>query len=377
MNVLVWTGFLLGGCALLYLAGCIFAILSWSKRCIPTPTGMPSISVLKPLCGMEPGLYENLRSFCTQDYPEFQVIFGAQSPDDPALAVARELQIEFPHRDIQIVSGHHIRCGNRKVANLMHMEKSIAFEYLAVSDSDICVGPDYLQHLACQLGAPDTGVVTCLYRGRPDASVWSRLGALHINEWFLPSVLAGRALGLRDFGFGATLAMRRKALDSVGGFAKLADQLADDYMLAKLLRRRGLKTVISGYLVETAVHEPAFSSLWRHELRWAKTIRILQPAGHALSCITHALSVTLLAACLAHAQPWAWAMPACALILRSVMHRISAHALGLSPLSGVFLLPIRDMMAFAIWLGSYFGRHVHWRGHHFAVGRDGYMEEIR
>jgi len=180
---------------------------------------------------------------------------------------------------------------------------------------------------------------------------------------------------LSDFGFGATLALRRKALDAIGGFEVLADQLADDYMLAKLLRRHGLKTVLSTCLVETTVNEPAFFSLWQHELRWARTIRMLQPAGHAFSCITHTLPTTLLAALLAHAQPWVWAMPAAAIILRFVMHRISAHTLGPFPLS-IVLLPVRDMMAFAVWLGSYFGRHVHWRGHTFAVRRDGFMWEM-
>ncbi len=374
--LMIWVGWIMGGCALLYLTGCIFALFVWSKRCISTSDDTPPISLLKPLCGLEPGLYENLRSFCTQDYPVFQIIFGAESPDDPALAVAHQLQTEFSHLDIQLVSGHHIHCGNRKVANLMHMEKHIAFEYLAVSDSDIRVGSNYLCHLAYQLDDPGTGVVTCLYRGRSGASVWSRLGALHINEYFLPSVLAGRALGLSDFGFGATLALRRKALDAIGGFEVLADQIADDYMLAKRLRHHGLKTVLSACLVETMVNESSFSALWRHELRWARTIRTLQPVGHAFSCITYTLPATLLAALLANAQPWAWAMPASAIMLRFVMHRMSVHALGPFPLS-IVLLPIRDMMAFVVWLGSYCSRHVHWRGRTFEIRRDGFMWETK
>jgi len=373
---LAWAGWILGGCALLYLVGCVVAILVWSKRSIPTSAGTPPISVLKPLCGLEPGLYENLRSFCTQDYPEFQVIFGTQSPDDPALAVARGLQTEFPHLDIQIVSGNHIRCINRKIGNLAYMSKFAAFEYLVASDSSTRVGPEYLRHLAAHLAKPDVGVVTCLYRARPDASVWSGLRALYMNEWFVPSILLGWILGLRDFGFGSTLALRREALDAIGGFEALADQLADDYMLAKLLRRRGLKTVLSGYLVETTVHEPAFSSLWQHELRWVRAVCILQPVGHALSFITHALPVTLLAALLAQAQPWAWMMPCGAIFLRSVIHCISAQASGIRCASFIFLLPVREGISFAVWLGSYFGRHVHWRGHTFAMRRDGYMEEI-
>ncbi len=373
-----WTcaGWILGGCALLYLAGCIVSMLVWFRRCVSDPAAVPPISVLKPLCGLEPGLYENLRSFCTQDYPTFQVIFGAQSANDPALAVARELQAEFPHLDIQLVSGEHVRCINRKIGNLAYMLKFATFECLVTSDSSTRVDPKYLRHLASQLADPDIGVVTCLYRGSPDASVWSGLGALYMNEWFLPSILLGWMLGLRDFGFGSTLALHRKALDTIGGFEALANQLADDYMLAKLLRRRGLKTVLSNYLVETTVHESTFSSLWHHELRWVRAVCILQPIGHALSFITHALPVTLLAALMAQAQPWAWAMPCGAIFLRLVIHCISVQTSGMRCSSFIFLLPVREIMSFAVWFGSYFGRHVHWRGHTFAVRQNGCMDEI-
>jgi len=374
-HLYIWTGYLTGTCALLYLAACTFATHTWFKRRSATTAATPPISILKPLCGMEEGLYDNLRSFCEQDYPEFQIIFGSQSADDPALNVARTLQKEFPHLDIRIVSDHNIQCGNLKVANLMQMEQCIAFDHLAISDSDIRVGSDYLRHLAGELEQPHTGVVTCLYRGRPAATLWSRLGALHINEWFLPSVLTGRLLGLNDFGFGATLALRRQALDSIGGFKALADQLADDYMLAKLLRQHGLNTVLSDYLVETTVHEPTFASLWQHELRWMRTVRMLQPAGHAFSCITHTLPVTLMAAGLAHAHPWAWAMPATAIIMRWMMHQLAATRTGSSLWFDIFLLPVRDLLTFAVWAGSYASRHVHWRGRRFAVRRDGYMWE--
>ena len=374
-NIFVWTGFILGTCALLYLAVCTFATRAWLKRRTATPVATPPISMLKPLCGLEAGLYDNLRSFCTQDYPEFQIIFGAHSAADPALDIARKLQQEFPHVDIRIVSEHHIQCGNFKVANLIQMEQFVAFEHLVISDSDIRVGKDYLRHLADDLEQPDTGVVTCLYRGLPASSIWSRLGALHINEWFLPSVLTGRLLGLNDFGFGATLALRRQSLERIGGFKALADQLADDYMLAKLLREHGLKTVLSDYLVETTVHEASFTALWQHELRWMRTVRMLQPVGHAFSCITHTLPTTLMAAGLAHVHPWAWIMPATAIMMRLIIHRMTTHSPGPSPWIDLLLLPIRDLLTFAVWAGSYASRHVRWRGRRFAVRRDGYMWE--
>jgi len=375
-NMATWVGFLLGACALLYLATCAFATRAWLKRRSTSPAATPSISILKPLCGMEDNLYDNLRSFCTQDYPAFQIIFGCRSADDPALEVVRTLQQEFPHLDIQMVCNHPIQCGNFKVANLMQMEALVACDYLAISDSDIRVGNDYLRHLASELSLPDTGVVTCLYRGMPGSNLWSRLGALHINEWFLPSVLIGRLLGLSDFGFGATLALQRQALQRIGGFKALADQLADDYMLAKLLREHGRNTVLSDYLVETTVQEPTFASLWQHELRWMRTVRMLQPAGHAFSCMTYTLPITLLAAGLAHAHPWAWIMPATAIVLRVFMHHIAAQTPGSSRWLDLVLLPIRDVLSVAIWLASFASRQVRWRGRRFAVRRDGLMCEL-
>jgi len=383
MDTLIWTswvGLLLGVAALLYLGSAALALFIWTRRCpvgaINSTASATPVSILKPLAGMEPELYENLRSFCVQDYLEFQVIFGASSADDPALAVARRLQGEFPQMDIQVVSGDHINCINRKIANLAYMVKFARFEYLVASDSSTRVEPHYLNDLASHLADPEVGVATCLYWGRPTNSLFSRLGALYMNEWFLPSILLGWLLGLRDFGFGSTLALRRTALDSIGGFEALKDQLADDYMLAQLLRRRGLKTVLSHHLVETTVHETAYSTLWQHELRWVRAVCILQPIGHALSLITHTVPMTLVAALLAHAESWSWMMPCAALVLRLVIHVIASRASGIHCTPFRLLLPLREATSFAVWLGSYFGRHVHWRGRIFAVHQNGNMEEV-
>jgi len=374
-----WIGLLLGAAALLYLGGAVLALLIWTRR---RPANRPDtadttpISILKPLAGMEPELYENLRSFCIQDYPEYQLIFGAQAADDPALALARRLQKEFPQLDIQVVSGDHIDCINRKIANLTYMAKFARFEYLVASDSSTRVESHYLNELAANLADPEVGVVTCLYWGRPTSSIFSRLGALYMNEWFLPSILLGWLLGMRDFGFGSTLALRRTALDAIGGFEALKDQLADDYMLAQLLRQRGLRTVLSRYLVQTTVHEASYSTLWQHELRWVRAVCILQPIGHALSLITHTVPMTLLAALLAYGETWNWLMPCAAVALRLAMHIIASRASGIRCTPFMLLLPLRETTSFAVWLGSYFGRHVHWRGRTFAVHQNGNMEEV-
>jgi len=372
-----WIGLGLGVAALLYLLGAVLSLLIWTRK---RPTSRPAtaapITILKPVAGMEPELYDNLRSFCVQDYPDYQIIFGAKDADDPALDLARRLQGEFPQLDIQVVSGDHINCINRKIANLAYMATFAHGEYLVASDSSTRVEPHYLNELAAHLENPQVGVVTCLYWGRPTGSLFSRLGALYMNEWFVPSILFGWLLGMRDFGFGSTLAMRRTALDSIGGFEALKDQLADDYMLAQLLRRRGLKTVLSRYLVQTTVHEPTYATLWQHELRWVRAVCILQPIGHALSLITHTVPMTLLAALLAYGETWNWLMPCAAVALRLIMHMIASRASGIRCAPFILLLPLREATSFAIWLGSYFGRHVHWRGRTFAVHPNGNMEEV-
>ena len=379
MSAAGWAGLLLGAAALLYLTGALVSTFIWTRKKPahePDSESIKPFSILKPLAGLEPELYENLRSFCTQDYPEYQVIFGAQAANDPALELARRLQNEFPQLDIKVVSGDHINCINRKIANLAHMAKFASHEYLVASDSSTRVASHYLKELAAHLADPGVGVVTCLYWGRPTGDFFSRLGALYMNEWFTPSILFGWLLGLRDFGFGSTLALRRSALDAIGGFAALKDQLADDYMLAQLLREQGLRTVLSRYLVQTTVHETSYSSLWQHELRWVRAVCILQPIGHALSLITHTVPMTLLASLLAWNQSWNWMMPCAAVALRLMMHMVASRTSGLRCTPFMLLLPLREATSFAVWLGSYFGRHVHWRGRTFAVHANGNMEEV-
>ncbi len=373
---LAWAGFILGGSALLYQGLALFALFAWARRRLPTPSAMPPVSILKPLCGLEPLLYENLRSFCEQNYPCFEIIFGVQSADDPAWAIAQRLQSEFQRLGIRIVVQQENACVNRKIGNLASMEQHASHEYLVLSDSSTAVGPDYLLRLAGGFEEEGIGAITCLYRARPENSFWSRMAALYMNASFTPSIMTGWMLGMRDFGFGATLALRKSVLDAIGGFAVLGDHLADDYMLARLLRRRGLKTVLSPYMVDTVVHEPSLSSLWRHEMRWVRAVRILQPVGHAFSIVTHALPLTLIAFLLARTAPFAWSMPCAALLLRAATPVCITGLRDLPLQANTLLLPLRDAISFAVWLGSYFGRHVHWRGRAFRLCRNGHLQEV-
>lgn len=366
-------GALAAGGSLIYLAGAIVLLLGWARRDAPAGEAGPPITILKPLCGLEPDLYENLRSFCDQDYPEFQVLFGVRDADDPALAVARRLVREFPQRDLRVVVDDRLIGSNRKVSNLANMLPAASHELLVIADSDIRVGSDYLSHLAAPLARPEVGLVTCLYRARPDASLWSRLGAMGVNEGFLPSVLVARALGSTAFGFGSTLALRREHLDRIGGFDALAEHLADDYQLGELTRRCGLRTVLSTYLVETLAHEPNAAALLHHELRWARTIRAVRPWGHLFSVVTHALPMSLFAVALAGGAAWSVALPFLALGGRLVLHYAACTGLRLSWRGDPWLVPIRDLLSFAVWAVSFLGRSVRWRRGEFSVASDGRM----
>lgn len=360
--------------SLLYTAGAAAALAVWSRRTVPPPGRLLPVTVLKPVCGDEPLLYENLRSFCDQDYPAYQVIFGARSADDPALAVIRRLIAEFPRHDIHLVVNPRLIGSNFKVSNLSNIYEAARHPWLVLADSDIRVGRDYLRGVVGPLNDPTVGVVTCLYRGRPHGGLWSRLGALFINEGFLPSVLVARALGSQSFGFGSTLALRREVLEAIGGFAALGSQLADDYMLAELARRRGLRTVLSPYLVETLVYEPRAADLLRHELRWARTIRTVQPWGYAGSWVTYVIPASLLGAALIHRAPWAWTLPLLALALRLVLHYSARKGLQLTHFTTVWLVPLRDVLSFAIWSGSFLSRRVTWRQRALSVQANGRIQ---
>ncbi|NYH20254.1 ceramide glucosyltransferase [Paraburkholderia bryophila] len=250
------------------------------------PFANVGVSVLKPLCGAEPRLYENLRTFCDQRHGHFQLVLGVSSPDDPAIAVVRRLQAAYPKHDIELAIDTRVHGTNLKVSNLINMAEHARYDVIVIADSDIAVEADYLDTVAAPLADPRVGVVTCLYVAQGVGGFWPRLGALFINEWFAPSVRVAHAAGSRRFGFGATLALRRATLERIGGFAALKNCLADDYWLAEHVRALGLPTVLSRVMVATDVIEPTFAALWQRETRWLRTIRSVNLFGFAALPIT-------------------------------------------------------------------------------------------
>lgn len=330
------------------------------------------VSVLKPLHGAEPGLDRNLRSFADQDYPELQLVLGVRDRSDGALPVARALIADRPGRDIDLVIDPRVGGSNLKVANLENTLPMARHPVIVLADSDMRVTRDYLAIVTGPLADPKNGLVTCLYKGVPTGGLWSQMAALHINFGFLPGAVVGDAIKVGDGCFGATIALRRETLDCIGGFVRLRNELADDHRMGAAVRGLGLKTVLSPYIVENRVSDASLASLWRHELRWARTSRLMAPGGFAGSIVTHTTMIAALAAALFGSGVEAWGFVLLSLLLRFLSAAAIARWLDL-PRTGLWLLPLRDALSFAVFLGSFCGRSVRWRDQLLRVAPSGRM----
>jgi ceramide glucosyltransferase len=247
-------------------------------------------------------------------------------------------------------------------------------DYLVLSDSDVRVPPGYLAAVVAPLTRPEVGIVTCPYRGRPGPGVWSRLGSMFIDDWFIPSVRVAALLGSRAFAFGATIGIRREMLERIGGFEAIVNQLADDYRLGELTRQLGARTELSEVLVETAVDERSLRQLADHELRWLRTIRTVRPMGYAFSFVTFGLPVALLACLLSGGSTATLTMLAVTATAR-VMLRM-AHRGVARTASELGLLLLSDALLFTLWCWSFFGRRVRWGQRFYRVARDGSFHPV-
>jgi ceramide glucosyltransferase len=331
---------------------------------------LPPVSILKPLKGTDPEMYESFRSHCLQDYPEYEIIFGVSDPADPAVANVEKLKKEFSDRSIQLVVCPKILGPNVKVSNLEQMVQAARYEYLIVNDSDIRVERDYLQRIVTPLHDTRTGMVTCLYRGVAAGTLGSRLEALGISTDFCAGVIAARLLeGGLSFGLGSTLAFRRDDLNKIDGFKSMLDFLADDYELGNRISRLGLKIVLSDVVVETHLPAYDFRGFIAHQMRWARGVRDARLGGYIGLASTFGLMWALLDLLVARAAPWSWALLGTVLALRIKV----ALAVGRSILadrhllSQLWLLPLRDLIAVGVWIVSFWGHTVTWRGDRFIL----------
>jgi ceramide glucosyltransferase len=339
---------------------------------------LPAVSILKPLKGTDPEMYESFRSHCLQDYPEYEIIFGVSDPDDPAIDSVKELQREFPDRRIQLVVSSKILGANVKVSNLAQMLTEARYDHLIVNDSDIRVGPEYLRRVIAPLADPQSGMVTCLYRGVAGATLGSRLEALGISTEFCAGVLAARQLesGIR-FGLGSTLVFRRAELEKIGGFASFVDYLADDYELGKRITGLGLTVQLSEVVVETYLPAYRLGDFLAHQLRWARGVRDARAGGYLGLAFTFGLLWALLGVEVSRGALWACGGLALTLILRYAV----AFVVGVGVLRDrqvlrdAWLIPLRDLLAVGVWVVSLVGHTVTWRGDRFHL-KDGKLSRL-
>jgi ceramide glucosyltransferase len=322
----------------------------------------PPVTVLKPLCGVEPLTEVALESFFLIDYPVFQLVFGVQNPADPVLEIIEMLRARYPARDVALVVDPTLHGSNRKISNLINMLPAATHAVLVMSDADIHVPPYFLHRVAAALAAPRVGLVTTLYTalaGTPHLA--TTLGANQINYIFLPGALLARRLGRQDC-LGVTMALHRDTLERVGGLAAVANHLADDQVLGRLVRAAGMDTTLAQVIPATTVPEANFVALYRHELRWARTIRALVPLPYAASVLQFSLLWSVLAVLLSGGAWWSWALICAVLLIRYSLARRIDRALGLVKAGEAWLFLVRDLFSAIIYLASFGGATVEWRG---------------
>ncbi|HVW68409.1 MAG TPA: bacteriohopanetetrol glucosamine biosynthesis glycosyltransferase HpnI [Steroidobacteraceae bacterium] len=359
----------------------VVAVLVWRGRGRgERAVQLPPVTVLKPLCGAEPGLYANLRSFCQQDYPEFQIVFGVGDATDPAVAIVERLIREFPHLSLEVVVDPRQHGHNRKISSLINMLARARYDILVMADSDACVRPDYLQSVTAPLLDERVGLVTCLYHDEPTRPIWSRLGAMYINEWYMPSVLLAWLFGHQSYVSGQTLCIRRGTLQAIGGLRGIANHLADDYELGQLVRALGLRIVLSSYMLKAEHHEPTLESLVRHELRWMRTLYVLRPLSFRFIFLTFSVPVALCGLLLTSTQSAllkiTWPLFVITVLARLVLHFAHRVHDGRRFAADLWLLPVRDLLLCWVWCRSFFTSKFTWRGSDFGVDADGIMHKL-
>jgi ceramide glucosyltransferase len=330
----------------------------------------PAVSILKPLQGTDPKMYECLRSHCLQDYPEYEIIIGVNDPNDSAVQLGEQLKTEFPSRAIRLMVCHENLGANTKVSNLAQMVSEARHEYLVVNDGDIRVEPDYLRRVLAPLTDASVGLVTCLYRGIANSSLGSRLESLGISTDFCAGVLVAQTVenGIR-FGLGSTLAFRRGVLQAIGGFEAFSDYLADDYQIGSRIAGLGLEVKLSDVVVETFLPAYTLRGFAEHQLRWARTVRDSRYWGYVGLGLTFGLPWALLVLLFSHGAARAWELLAITLAMRTGVAVLVGKLVlrDRQVMRSLALIPVRDIFALVNWIVSFASQKVVWGGHHFRL----------
>lgn len=361
-----------------WIVSLLCTIAFFRRRSEPSESFRPPVSILKPMRGLDDDLEPNLREFCAQDYPVYQILFGVEQETDPCVPILRKIIGEFPDQDIALIICGENGGANRKVNNLRSLLPRAKHDLIVIADSDIRVGDDYLQRVVAPLADEKVGLVCCPYRWKGPRTVPAAIEALSFCTEFIPSVLLLERLEGLKFALGATMVVRRRCLDEIGGFAAIQDYLADDYLLGLRVYERGHKLVLCRYVVDLIHHETDWHQMMRHQLRLARTNRVCRPIGYFFSVLTHGMTWATLFLMLSGFTPLSWAVWSMTLAIRwaGAFTLLLTHFPDLLTTAYAWALPLRDWLGTLWWLLAYTGRRVRWRGHTLTLTRDGRLRPL-
>lgn len=374
---ILWIPLLLCLTAVIYYCLAIYSTLDFLKQKISIdPEFHPPITILKPICGLDKNAYENLASFCRQDYPNYQIIFGIQDWYDPGIDVVKQLILDFPSIDIEFIISDRTVGQNLKVSNLANAAVLAKHSILLSSDSDVKVKPDYLMAVVQPFQNPTVGVVTCLYRCCSQGWI-SIFQALGISTEYSPTVLVSRKLAGMTFGMGATLILRRSVLEEIGGFAAVADYLHDDFLLGNRSHQQGHQVVLSNYVVEHELATETLAGFFKQLIRWNRSIRFSHPWGYLGQIFTFGTVTSLLFLLATEGSTLGWSVLAIVWLFRLMM----AWMVGVTALQDSvvkrywWLVPLSDLVRFGLWCVSFVGNTIEWRGRRLQLMKDGRIVE--
>lgn len=353
--------------SMVYCVLTLFAVRSYRGVRPPVTGGTEPVSILKPLHGVDEGLEQNLRSFFTQDYPSFEILFALRDPGDPAVELVHRLRREYPAVPTALIITGEPPYPNAKVFSLDHMTRAASYDLLVMSDSDIRVDSKLLATVVAEFRTSAVGVATCPYRAVAGKSIWSKLEAAGMNTEFWGGALVARMLEGMRFAVGPTIVARRGVIEKIGGWDSVKEYLAEDFVIGARAAEGGSGVILSSYVIEHRIGSQDFRQNFGHRLRWARSTRRSRPAGYVGQVFTNPLPLALML--LAAAPSW-WLMVAAAFGLRA----LAAHAVARVALRGRvawWLLPLQDMLSFVFWVAGFFGNHITWRGRRYLLHSDG------
>lgn len=365
-----WLALALVAGASVYCVLTLLAVRSYLRQPEARLRGVVPVSILKPLYGAEPGLEDLLRTFFEQEYPNYEILFAVRQETDKAAAVVRKLSEYYPHVPARLLITGEPEWPNAKVWSLEHMTAAAQFDLLAMSDSDIAVQPDFVRRVAAEFENPGLALTTCPYRAVPGGTIWSTLEAIGANSEFLSGVLVARMLEGMRFAVGPTIVARKQAISAIGGWQRVRDYLAEDFVLGQFAAEAGLGVGLSRYVVDHHIGGAAMRQNLAHRLRWCRSTRRSRPAGYVGQVFTNPTPLILL---LLAVQPAWWPVCAGAAVLRALAAWATAGPVLHDPLTARrwFLVPIQDLLSFAFWCAGFFGNTIHWRGRQYTLHPDG------